>query len=114
VGHRTIAATAHEEEKPMAAEAFVTFVYVHVIPGAEDVFLEASRTNAANSRLEEGVTRFDVVQEVEDPTKFMLIEGYVSEDAVAAHRASAHYTAWRTAVDGIMADQRYAVRFVQR
>jgi quinol monooxygenase YgiN len=98
----------------MAAEAFVTFVYVHVTPGAEGVFLEASRMNAANSRQEEGVTRFDVVQEIEDPTRFMLIEGYVSEDAVASHRATAHYAAWRKAVDGLMADQRYAVRFVQR
>jgi len=98
----------------MTAETFVTFVHVHVIPGAEDAFLEASRVNASNSRQEEGVTRFDVVQEVEDPTKFMLIEGYVSEDAVTAHRASAHYAAWRTAVDDLMADPRYAVRFVQR
>ncbi len=98
----------------MATEAFVTFVHVHVIAGAEDAFLEASRMNAANSRQEEGVTRFDVVQEIEDPTKFMLIEGYVSEDAVAAHRSTAHYAAWRSAVDDLMAEQRYAVRFVQR
>jgi autoinducer 2-degrading protein len=98
----------------MAAEAFVTFVHVHVIPGAEDTFLEASRTNAANSRKEEGVTRFDVVQEIEDPTRFMLIEGYVSEDAVTAHRGTAHYATWRKAVDDLMAEQRYAVRFVAR
>jgi quinol monooxygenase YgiN len=44
----------------------------------------------------------------------MLIEGYVSEDAVTAHRATAHYAAWRKAVDDLMAEQRYAVRFVQR
>ena len=98
----------------MAAEAFVAFVHVHVIPGAEDTFLEASRVNAASSRKEEGVTRFDVVQEIEDPTKFMLIEGYVSEDAVTAHRGTAHYAAWRKAVDDLMAEQRYAVRFVNR
>jgi quinol monooxygenase YgiN len=102
------------KENLMAAEAFVTFVHVHVIPGAEDAFLEASRMNASNSRQEEGVTRFDVVQEIEDPTKFTLIEGYVSEDAVTAHRATAHYAAWRKAVDDVMAEQRYAVRFVQR
>lgn len=98
----------------MVAEAFVTFVHVHVIPGAEETFLEASRMNAANSRQEDGVTRFDVVQEIEDPTRFMLIEGYVSEDAVTAHRTTAHYAAWRSAVDDLMAEQRYAVRFVAR
>lgn len=98
----------------MAEEAFVTFVHVHVAPGAEDAFLEASRMNASNSRQEAGVTRFDVVQQVEDPTRFMLIEGYVSEDAVTAHRATAHYAAWRAAVDDLMAEQRYAVRYVNR
>ena len=98
----------------MATEAFVTFVHVHVVPGAEDAFLEASRMNASSSRQEEGVTRFDVVQEIEDPTKFMLIEGYVSEDAVTAHRASAHYAAWRTAVDDLMGEPRHAVRYVAR
>jgi autoinducer 2-degrading protein len=98
----------------MATEAFVTFVHVHVIHGAEEAFLEASRMNASNSRQEDGVTRFDVVQEIEDPTTFMLIEGYVSEDAVTAHRATPHYAAWRRAVDDLMAETRYAVRFVQR
>ncbi len=98
----------------MPPEAFVTFVHVHVTPGAEDAFLTASRGNAASSRLEEGVTRFDVFQEVEDPTRFLLVEGYVSEDAVAAHKATGHYAEWRAAVDGLMAEQRYSVRFVNR
>lgn len=98
----------------MAEEAFVTFVHVHVIPGTEDAFLEASRRNAESSRKEEGVTRFDVVQHIEDPTRFMLIEGYVSEDAVTAHRASEHYATWRAAVDDLMAEQRYAERYVNR
>lgn len=98
----------------MASEAFVTFVHVHVIAGAEDAFLEASRTNASSSRQEEGCTRFEVVQQVEDPTRFMLIEGWVGEDAVTTHRATAHYAAWRAAVDDLMADERRAERFVSR
>ena len=98
----------------MATEAFVTFVHVHVVPGAEDAFLEASRKNASSSRDEEGCTRFEVVQQIEDPTRFMLIEGWVSEDAVTTHRATAHYAAWREAVDDLMAETRHAERFVQR
>lgn len=98
----------------MSAEAFVTFVHVHVVPGAEDAFLAASLENSANSRREPGVTRFDVVQQIDDPTWFQLVEGYVSEDAVAAHRGSAHYAAWRQAVDDLMAEPRRAVRYVQR
>ena len=98
----------------MAAEAFVTFVHVHVVEGGEDAFLSASRDNAENSRREPGVTRFDVLQEIEDPTRFLLVEGYVSEDAVTAHRQSDHYAAWRAAVDGLMAEPRHATRFVSR
>lgn len=96
----------------MPAEAFVTFVYVHVLPGTEDAFLAASLENAANSRQEPGITRFDVVQQIEDPTRFQLIEGYVSEADVLAHRETAHYAAWRAAVDQLMAEPRTAVRYV--
>lgn len=96
----------------MPAEAFVTFVYVHVLSGTEDAFLAASLENAANSRQEPGITRFDVVQQIEDPTRFQLIEGYVSEADVLAHRETAHYAAWRAAVDQLMAEPRTAVRYV--
>ncbi len=96
----------------MAVEAFVTFVHVHVTEGGEDDFLAASRTNAENSRREPGVTRFDVLQQIDDPTRFVLVEGYVSEDAVAAHRRTDHYASWRAAVDAIMAEPRQATRYV--
>ena len=96
------------------AEAFVTFVHVHVVEGSEDAFLSASRSNAENSRREPGVTRFDVLQHVDDPTRFVLVEGYVSEDAVRAHRQTDHYATWRAAVDDIMAEPRQATRYVTR
>lgn len=96
------------------AEAFVTFVHVHVVEGSEDAFLAASKANAENSRREPGVTRFDVLQQLDDPTRFVLVEGYVSEDAVAAHKQTDHYATWRAAVDGIMAEPRQATRYVTR
>ncbi len=98
----------------MAVEAFVTFVHVHVVEGGADAFLAASTTNAENSRREPGVTRFDVLQEIEDPTRFVLVEGYVSEDAVAAHRRTDHYAAWRATVDDLMVEPRHATRYVGR
>ena len=98
----------------MTTKAFVTFNHVHVIPGAVDAFVKASRVHASQSLQEEGVTRFDLLQRIEDPTRFLLVVGFVSEDAVTAHRATAHYAAWRKAVDDLMAEQRYAVRFVAR
>ena len=96
----------------MAEEAFVTFVHVHVVEGGQGAFLAASRLNAENSRREPGVTRFDVLQEIEDPRRFVLVEGYVSDDAVSAHRRTDHYAAWRAAVDDLMAEPRHATRYV--
>ena len=98
----------------MTTKAFVKYIHVHVIPGAEGAFVKASRVKASQSREEEGVTEFDLLQRIEDPTRFMLVEGFASAGAETAHRATAHYDVWRKAVDDLMADPRYAVRFVQR
>ena len=48
-------------------------------------------TNARGSLSEPGIARFDVLQNEEDPTRFMLIEGYRERDAMAAHKDTAHY-----------------------
>ena len=60
------------------------------------------------------MTGFDLLQRIDDPTRFMLVEVFASAGEETAHRATAHYDVWRKAVDDLMADQRYAVRFVQR
>lgn len=44
---------------------------------------------------EPGCHRFDVHQETNDPTLFLLIEIYADEIAFEAHRSSAHYLAFR-------------------
>jgi quinol monooxygenase YgiN len=89
----------------------VVHVHVHVKPGAEKAFLDASRANAAESIQEPGVARFDVHQQLDDPTRFVLIEAYRTPDAPAAHKATAHYAAWRDAVADLMAEPRTSVKF---
>ena len=42
-------------------------------------------------RAEAGNVRWDIWQDRDDPSRFVLDELYVSDDAVAAHRASAHF-----------------------
>ncbi|HNV12006.1 MAG TPA: putative quinol monooxygenase, partial [Propionibacteriaceae bacterium] len=69
---------------------FIVHVFVRVLPGTEDAFAAASVENSRNSLLEPGVARFDVVQEVEDSTRFVLVEVYRDEDAAAAHKQTAH------------------------
>ena len=87
-------------------------VLVDVQVKAADVpaFITATAENARNSLREPGVARFDVIQRMEDPAHFMLYEVYRSEDAIAAHKATAHYAIWRDTVAPMMAQPRTSVK----
>ena len=86
-------------------------VHVHVRPDCIEAFKAASLANARESVKEPGIARFDVVQQQDDPTRFVLIEAYRTKDAPAAHKETAHYTAWRDAVASLMAEPRFSVKF---
>ena len=88
----------------------IALVSIHVKPDAVDAFKAASIDNATNSHLEPGVVRFDVTQQLDDPTRFVLIEVFRDEAAQIAHRETAHYERWRDAVADMMASQRSVVR----
>lgn len=82
-------------------------VFVQVKPGTEAAFLEATLNNARQSVLEEGILRFDVLQDTEDSTKFSLYEVYRNGDqAPAAHKETAHFAEWRDTVADMMAEPR--------
>lgn len=89
----------------------IVHVHVHVKPDSVEAFRAASLANARASVQEPGVVRFDVVQQADDPTRFVLIEIYRTAEAPAAHKATAHYAAWRDAVAEMMAEPRSAVRY---
>ena len=63
-------------------------------PGSEEAFRQASLNNARQSTKEEGVARFDVIQQVDDPCQFVLVEVYKNEDAPGAHKETSHYLEW--------------------
>ena len=86
-------------------------VFVSVKPGCEDDFLTASLANARASSQEPGIARFDVIQQDDDPTKFVLIEVYKNNDASSAHKETKHYLSWRTTVENMMAEPRKAIKY---
>lgn len=90
---------------------FVTLVHVHVKREHIDAFLEATRANHEGSIREPGNLRWDVLREVADPTRFILYEWYVDEAAAVAHKATAHYDAWREAVTDWLVEPRTGVRY---
>jgi (4S)-4-hydroxy-5-phosphonooxypentane-2,3-dione isomerase len=84
----------------------ITMVYIHIKPENLDSFKQATIENASHSLVEPGIARFDVIQQVDDPTRFVLIEVYRSEDDPAKHRQTTHYQKWRTTVESMMAEER--------
>lgn len=90
----------------------IVHVHVHVKPECVEAFKAASLENARNSIQEPGVARFDVVQQQDDPTRFVLVEAYKTPDAPAAHKETAHYARWRDAVADMMAEPRSSVKYV--
>ena len=96
----------------MANQLVVVHVHVKVLTDGVEAFRRATRANAEASRAEPGVVRFDVVQGVEDATRFVLVEVYRDAAAVAAHKETAHYARWRDEVAGLMAEPRTSVKYV--
>ena len=88
----------------------IVLVHVHVKPDCSEAFREASLENAKNSIKEPGIARFDVLQDNDDPNRFILNEVYRDADAPAAHKETAHYAVWRDTVADMMAEPRRAVK----
>jgi autoinducer 2-degrading protein len=88
----------------------VTLVYVQVKSEYVKGFIEATRENHKNSVTENGNIRFDILQDANDPSKFVLYEAYATEQAAAAHKETPHYLAWRDKVAPWMAKPREGVK----
>lgn len=89
----------------------VVHVHVKVKPSDVRAFIAATLENARHSVKEPGIAAFDVVQQQDDRTKFVLVEAYRTAQAPADHKATAHYATWRDAVAGMMAEPRSSVKY---
>ena len=90
----------------------IVHVHVHVKPEFIEAFKQATIENASNSVKEPGIARFDVIQQTDDPTRFILIEIYKTAEASGAHKETAHYKRWRDDVMKMMAEPRQGVKYV--
>jgi (4S)-4-hydroxy-5-phosphonooxypentane-2,3-dione isomerase len=89
----------------------IVHVHVRVLPDHVAAFIKATRANATASLQEPGIARFDVVQDVEDPTRFVLVEAYRDTEAPARHKETPHYAVWRDTVAPWMAEPRHSTKF---
>ena len=89
----------------------IVHVFVHVKPDCVEAFKAASLDNARHSVQESGIARFDVIQQADDPTRFVLVEVYRDAEAPARHKEMAHYARWRDTVAEMMAEPRSSVKY---
>ena len=89
----------------------IVHIQVHVKAESVEAFKAATLANARASVKEPGVARFDVAQQQDDPTRFVFVEVYRDAAAAAAHKETSHYSAWRDAVEPMMAEPRSRATF---
>jgi len=90
---------------------YIVLVHVEVKVKDIEAFKNASMINAQNSLQEPGVRRFDVIQQIDNPSMFVLVEVYNSLSDAAGHKETAHYAIWRDTVADMMAVPRKGVKY---
>jgi autoinducer 2-degrading protein len=91
---------------------FIVHVFVHVKPDQIEAFKAATLKNARNSIQEPGIGRFDVIQQSDDKSRFVMVEVYRTPEDAGRHKETAHYKLWRDAVAGMMAEPRTSIKYM--
>lgn len=90
---------------------YIVHVNVHVKKDYIEMFKILTTENAKDSILEPGIVRFDIVQQQDAPSKFVLIEVYRSFEDTAKHKLTDHYLRWRDAVANMMKEPRTSTKY---
>lgn len=89
----------------------IVHVFVQVKSEDIDAFRAATVENARNSVQEPGIARFDVMQQADDPTRFVLLEAYRTPEATVRHKETAHYATWRDTVASMLVAPRTSIKY---
>ena len=90
---------------------FIVHVFVHVKEEFVEEFKAVTIENAKNSIQEPGIARFDIIQQQDDLTKFVLLEVYRTYEDPARHKVTEHYLRWRDTVADMMAGPRTSIKY---
>lgn len=85
---------------------YIVQVFIHVKPEFIEAFKDATLENAKQSIKEPGIARFDIIQQIDNPTRFVLVEVYRDDLAPAKHKETPHYNTWKNIAEGMMAEPR--------
>ena len=84
----------------------IVHIFIHVKDGSIEEFKNATLENAKNSVKEQGVARFDMIQQIDDPTRFLLVEVYRTAEDVSRHKETSHYQHWQKTAEPLMQELR--------
>jgi len=87
----------------------VTLVKVHVKSEFIEDFKIACEHNHTHAVLEKDNFRFDILQQQDDPSRFVLYESYLNQAAANAHKQTNHYLQWKATVAQWMASPRVGI-----
>lgn len=87
-------------------------VMFYIKPENITEFVEATLENQRNSKKEKGIVSFDFFQCEDDPTKFLLYEGYKSEEDINAHLETEHFKKWINTVEQCFSSPREKVTYI--
>lgn len=90
---------------------FIVHINIQIKPEYIAEFKQACIENAKNSVKELGIKRFDVLQQADDPTHFMLVEAYTDQSGVEAHKKTAHYNKWKEEAERMIEGERIRTKF---
>ena len=90
---------------------FIVHVFIRVKAEKVEAFKAATLENARNSIKEPGIARFDTVQQLDDPSRFVLVEVYRTTDDHNKHKQTDHYHKWRDIVENMMAEPRKSIKY---
>ncbi len=89
----------------------IVHVFVNVKPEQVEAFQKATLENARNSIQEPGIARFDIIQQQDEPTHFVLVEVYRTSEDPGKHKETSHYQKWRDTVADMMAEPRTSIKY---
>ncbi|MFH1183658.1 MAG: antibiotic biosynthesis monooxygenase [Chloroflexota bacterium] len=84
----------------------IVMVSLHVRPESINELLAVTLENIRETLKEEGVRRFDLLRQAEDPARFLLVEVYLRAEDHARHKDTAHYKRWAAAAEPLMVEPR--------
>ncbi len=85
---------------------YIVQVFIHVKPDKMADFEAATIANAEETAREPLVARFDLVRQLDDPTRYALLEVYRSKEGHAQHKETTHYKRWAAAAEPMLVEPR--------